>query len=278
MGSLLDSTVVMITGASSGIGRELARQLAPRAKTLILVARRRDRLEELRAELCAARPELGVHLEVRDLADTAALDAMLVSVGEAVGHVDVLINNAGVGNVGVFDLSDARKIESMITLNVTSLALLTRALLGPMVKKGRGGILNISSGFGLTFLPGFAAYIGTKHFVTGFTEALRADVSGTGVTVTQICPGPVATEFEQNVGNFTGHKVPTFLEISGERCARISLRAFERGRALVVPGLIMRAMMVMAALTPRFVLRIIANVVGRTLRKQQLALGAQQPH
>lgn len=277
MGSLLDDAVVMITGASSGIGRELARQLAPRAKTLILVARRRDRLEELRAELAALRPELGVHLEVRDLADTTALKAMVASVREAVGDVDVLINNAGVGDLGIFDRSDARKIECMITLNVTSLALLTHALLPSMVEKRRGGILNVSSSFGLAFLPGFAAYIGTKHFVTGFTESLRADLAGTGVTVTQICPGPVATEFEQNVGNFTGQKIPSFVEISGERCARIALRAFERGRALVIPGFLMRAVMLMTALTPRFALRIFANVVGRTLRKHQLALGSPEP-
>src|SRR5262249_28103797 len=163
-----------ITGASSGIGREMARLLAPRAKTLVLVARRRERLEELKAELLRAYGTLVVFVEPCDLAESGAWKALADAVRGRVGDVDVLINNAGVGDMGVFDRSDPDRLERMITVNVVAPAMLTRALLGPMVAKGRGGILNVSSGFGLSFLPGFAGYIGTKFFVTGFTEALRA--------------------------------------------------------------------------------------------------------
>lgn len=267
----IDGGTCLVTGASSGIGREIARQLAPRAAALVLVARRRDRLDALKEELVRARPDLRVHVEVRDLADPSACAALVESVRAAVGHVDVLVNNAGVGDMGMFDLADAERTRRMIELNVTSLVMLTRAFVAGMVERGRGGILNVSSGFGIGFLPGFATYVGTKHFVTGFTEALRADLAGTGVVVTQVCPGPVATEFEENVGNFTGEKVPAFIEISADRCARAAIRGLDRRRAMVIPGLLIRAVLFLSDASPRFLRRLFANVVGRMLRKRQLA-------
>jgi hypothetical protein len=139
-----------------------------------------------------------------------------------------------------------------------------------MVARKSGGILNVSSGFGLGFLPGFAAYIGTKHFMTGFTEALHADLAGTGVVVTQVCPGPVATEFEQNIGNFTGKKVPSFLEISARRCARAAFHGFRRRRALVIPGLFITAVLWLARYSPRFLARLFATLLGPLVRKRQL--------
>src|SRR5262245_30878299 len=208
----IDGAYVLITGASSGIGRELARLLAPRAHTLVLVARSVERLAELSSELEKVRPELQVVVDKCDLSVVGAEAAMLERVLPKVGRIDVLVNNAGVGDMSLFDMSDPKRVIDMIHLNVTSQVALTRALVGPMVERGSGGILNISSGFGLSFLPGFAAYIGTKHFTTGFTEALRSDLAGTGVVVTQVCPGPVATEFEQNIGNFTGVKQPSIVE------------------------------------------------------------------
>lgn len=267
----IDGGTVLITGASSGIGRAMALLLAPRARTLVLVARRKDRLEALRDELLRGRPELKVVLAPCDLGDRGQTDAMLDAVAAQAGDVDVLINNAGFGDLGVFDLADWGKTERMIGLNVTSLAYLTHRLVQPMVKRGRGGILNISSGWGLTFAPGLSAYIGTKHFVTSFTEALRLDLAGTGVVVTQSCPGPVPTEFEENMGNFTGMKVPSIVEISAERCAKASLRAFDRGRALVIPGVLIWLVTLLGIVTPRFVLRLVYRPFGRAIRKRQLA-------
>ncbi|MDB4995319.1 MAG: short-chain dehydrogenase [Myxococcaceae bacterium] len=269
--SPLDGGVVVITGASSGIGREMARKLVHRARAIVLVARRRERLDELKADLLKERADLIVHIEQRDLGNVAGLPAMVESIVKAVGDIDVLVNNAGLGDMGVFDMADPVKTEGMITVNVTTLTLLTRAVLPGMIARKRGGILNISSSFGLEFLPGFASYIGTKHYVTGFTEGLRADCAGTGVVISQVCPGPVATEFEEVAGNFTGMKVPSLIEISAEHCARAAINGFTKGRALIIPGFVMRLVMYSTGMTPRFIRRWFAALLGARVRKMQLA-------
>lgn len=271
MPSPIDGGVVLITGASSGIGREIARQIAHRAEAVVLVARRKDRLEELRDELKKQSPNLYVTIYACDVTKADDRDAMLKGVEAEAGPVDVLINNAGLGDLGVFDRSDWSKISQMIELNVTALAYLTHRLVRGMVARKRGGILNISSGFGLTWGPGMAAYAGTKHFVTAFTEGLRLDLVGTGVVVTQVCPGPVATEFADNVGNFTGMDVPGIVEISPERCARAAIRALDRRRALVVPGILIRFILFLGVWTPRWFLRLFFTPVARLLRKKQIA-------
>src|SRR4029078_3170900 len=142
------------------------------------------------------------------------------------------------------------------------------AFLPGMVARNRGGILNISSGFGLGFLPMFSVYCATKHYATGLTEALVADLSGTNVYATQVCPGPVATEVEATMGNQTGKKVPGFIELSAEQCARAAVSGFDRGRALVVPGLIMKIVMLVNELSPRFMRRLFARIVGRVARRR----------
>ena len=271
MSSPIDGGNVVVTGASSGIGMEIAKKLASRVKTLVLVARRRARLEELAAELQKASPSLRVEIMPCDLGDRAQTKELAVEIGRRGIDVDVLVNNAGVGLMGVFDRADPERVVSMIELNVVSLTLLTAALLPAMVARGRGGILNISSGFGVAVLPSFAAYIATKHYVTGFSEALRADLTGTGVRVTQVCPGPVATEFEERIGNFTGMKSPAILEITAEHCARAALNGFDRGRAMVVPGFWMRVLLAINALAPRFMRRLFASLFGRAIRKKEVA-------
>jgi uncharacterized protein len=271
MRSAIDGGSVLVTGASSGIGLEIARQVAPRAKTLILVARRVGRLEELKNELLEGHPQLRVEVLPCDLSDreqTKRLPGELVARGL---EIDVLVNNAGVGLMGMFDLADPDRVISMIDLNVTSLTLLTRALVPGMIARGHGGILNISSGFGLGVLPSFAAYVATKHYVTGFTEALIADLAGTGVTVTQVCPGPVATEFEQQIGNWTGASAPKAVEISAAECARASIRGFDRKKPLVVPGFVISLVLLANGMSPRFVRRALATALGALARKKELA-------
>jgi short-subunit dehydrogenase len=269
--SAIDGGTVLVTGASSGIGMAIARLVAPRAKALVLVARRVDRLEELKRSLVQARAELRVEVIPCDLASREELPKLVAEVAARNLAVDVLVNNAGVGMMGVYDTADTAKTAFMIDLNVTSLSLLTLAFLPGMVERRRGGVVNISSGFGLAVMPTFAAYCATKHFVTGFTEGLCADLAGTGVVATQVCPGPVATEFEQTMGNFTGAKVPAFVEISAEHCARAAVDAFDRGRALVVPGIAMKIVMLVNALAPRFLRRIFAGFIGRYARRKQLS-------
>lgn len=266
MSSPIDNGVVVVTGASSGIGAALCRQLARRARVLVLVARRTERLQALADELKGQ----GARCEVRaaDLGSADSARALLSSIEAEFGAVDVLINNAGMGDIGLFETSDPTKVEQMIAVNVVGLTAATRAVLPGMVKRGRGGILNVSSGFGLLFQPGFAAYVGTKHYVTGFTDSLRTELAGTGVRVTQVCPGPVATEFEAVAGNATGMKVPALLELSPAACASATIAAFDRDRALSVPGAAAWVLIHSGWWTPRVVLRWVSSLGGRMLRKR----------
>ncbi len=267
----LDDARVLLTGASSGIGREMARLIATRwtrAKSLALVARRVERLEKLREELARLNPQLEVHLLPCDLSDLDAAAKLPEQAIAALGRVDLLINNAGAGDFALFDRSDLKKMSDMLTLNVNSLVLLTHALVKPMVERGRGGVLNVSSGYGLGFTPGFAGYIGTKHFVTGFTESLRLDLSGTGVVVSQVCPGPVSTEFNERSGEGVEEMVPAFISQKATACARASLRGFERGRALILPNWVMRLVVVILAITPRFMMRLTQAWVARRWRRK----------
>lgn len=268
---------MLITGASSGIGRELARQVAGRCRALVLVARRRAELEALAAELRQSHPKVTVQVEVCDLLDEGQTERMLASVASSVGEVDVLINNAGFGDMTMFDLADWGRTARMIDLNVRSLTQLTLRLVGPMVARQRGGVLNISSGFGMAFLPGFAVYIASKHYVTGFTEGLRLDLEGTGVVVSQSCPGPVVTEFADQVGNFTGMDTPAFMTIGAEQCARETLAGFELDRAMIFPGFVNKIMMFFNNISPRFVRRLVAAAGSQKLRSMQLAARSQQP-
>ncbi len=265
----LDGTI-LLTGASSGIGRAMARQLAARASAIVLVARREQRLRELEGELVASSPSLRVSVQPCDLGDLEAVDSMLSRVAEEVGEVDVLINCAGLGDIGVFDLSPWPKQRLMIDVNCTALTYLTHRLVPGMRDRGRGGVLNVSSGFGLSFMPGVATYAGSKHYVTAFTEGLRLDLVGTGVVVSQVCPGPVDTEFEEVAGNPTGMDVPGFILLTPERCAAIALRGFQRDRALVVPGFWISVILAMGRFTPRPVLRLFYRWMGPALRRRQL--------
>ena len=264
----IDGTI-LITGASSGIGEAMARELAPRAKTIVLVARRRERLDALREELVTRHPQLSVSVQPCDLLSREATDRMLDAVASEVGHVDVLVNNAGFGDMGVFDRADWDKTERMIRLNVESLTYLTHRLARPMVERKRGGILMVSSGFGLEFMPGFPVYIATKHYVSALSECLRLELRSRGVVVTQVCPGPVRTEFESHIGNFTGRKPPGLAEISAERCARSAIRGFARGRAMVIPGVIIRLSLWVGAVTPRWVKRLVYIPLASLTRRVQ---------
>jgi uncharacterized protein len=137
-----------------------------------------------------------------------------------------------------------------------------------MVRRGRGGILNVSSGFGMTFMPGMAAYIASKHYVTALTETLRLELGGTGVVVSQLCPGPVETEFQQVAGNPTGVDIPKFITIDPVRCARAGLRGFERNRAIIVPGFLPWILITMGRVSPRWLLRLTYFWIGGWLRSK----------
>lgn len=263
---------VLVTGASAGIGHELALEFSACAETLVLVARRLDRLEKLRAELLERHPGLKVVALAADLSEEHDIETLLDRVAKQAGPVDVLVNNAGLGDSVLFDRADWARTRQILRTNILALAQLSWALVPGMVKRGRGGVLNIGSGAGLAVMPNAVAYVGSKHFVAGFSEALRADLSGTGVTVTQVCPGPVDSEFDQVAGSIGGMAgaPPQFFRISAAQCAREALAGFERGDALVFPGRAYRFAMRALPFIPMWLRRRQAANTATRLRAAQM--------
>jgi short-subunit dehydrogenase len=266
----LDDCSALITGASAGLGREFARQLAPRARALVLVARRGDRLNELRDELApdavAEDAVLGprsasattVQVRVVDLCDQTQIDELVKWLEQEKIDIDLLINNAGLGDVGPFASSEPPRNREMLLVNIVALTALTRKLLPRMIAQKRGAILNVSSSAGFLPIPTFAVYAATKAYVNSFTEALRAELRGTGITVTALCPGPVRTEF-QSVAQRPGGEPeygPDFVHVSPERVVRDALAAVEADRPLIIPGVMMRIGMCLVRLTPMSILRL----------------------
>lgn len=185
----------LITGASSGIGAEFARQLAPDTRAMVLVARRADRLEELAARLRVAAPELEIHVAARDITQPADRERLIAELAEKRLVPDLLVNNAGMGDYGEVATAEWPKLEAMIRLNVEALTAMTHAVLSAMIAAGGGSILNVSSLASILPIPDFAVYAATKAYVTSFSEALRLEVREHGIAVTALCPGPVHTEF-----------------------------------------------------------------------------------
>jgi hypothetical protein len=266
--------IVLITGASSGIGRELALEFGARSDRLVLVARRLDRLEQLQEELLGRYPGLKVVALAADLSDEHEIERLLAKVSEQAGAVDVLVNNAGLGDSVLFDRSEWARTRQLLRTNMFAVAQLTSALVPAMVERRRGGVLNIGSGAGLTVVPNAATYVGSKHFVAGFSEALRADLSGTGVTVTQVCPGPVESQFDQVAGSPGGMiGTPHLFRITAAQCARETLAGFERGDACVFPGRAYRFLMRMMPLFPLWMRRKQAASLAARLRAGQMHNG-----
>ncbi|MDP2673705.1 MAG: SDR family oxidoreductase [Dehalococcoidia bacterium] len=243
----------LITGASSGIGEAFARRLAKRGHDLVLVARRRDRMEKLAAQLSEAH---GVEAEVveADLAD----DSAVATVEERLrrGDIDLLVNDAGFATRGEFaGLPLARELEEL-DVNVRALMRLSHAALGPMVERGRGAVINVASVGAFQPVPHMATYAATKAFVLHFSEALHEEVKGKGVTVTCLCPGAVKTEFQQVAGVDEG-RLRAWK--SADDVVESALKAASARRAITVPGALNVAAMAAVKLMPRFVARRIAG-------------------
>jgi len=254
----LNGCNALITGASAGLGREFARQLAGRARSLILVARREQKLNELRDELKQQHPNLSVHTHKTDLANLTQLEELMAWLEREKIDVDLLINNAGLGDLGPFATSDPRHNEQMMLVNMVALTSLTRRLVPPMIARRCGAILNVSSSAGFLPIPGFAVYAATKAYVTSFSEALRAELRDIGVSVCALCPGPVHTEF-QEVAKRPGRQLesgPEFVHVSVKQVAREALVALEADRPLVIPGFIMKLGMFLVRITPTSILRL----------------------
>jgi len=261
----LDGCNALITGASAGIGREFARQLAGRARSLILIARREQKLNELRDELNQEYPKIAISFRRTDLANLTELNELLEWLDHKGIDVDLLINNAGVGDSGAFATSNPIRNEQMTLVNIVALTTLTRHLLPRMIARGRGGILNVSSSAGFLPIPAFAVYAATKAYVTSLSEALRAELRGTGVSVCALCPGPVHTEF-QEVAKRPGAQPdtgPEFVFVPVEQVVRDALAALEADRPLIIPGFPMKLGMFLVRIIPMPILRLLSRLSPR---------------
>jgi len=217
----------LVTGASSGLGEQFARQLSARGSEVILVARRADRLEQIASELPGP-----AHVVPFDLAaDAAGLKPKL----DELGHdVDLLVNNAGFGTYGRFVEIDQQQDANQVRLNCEAVVTLTHAFLPSMVERGRGGIINVASTAGMQPIPYEAVYSASKAFALRFTEAIWEEVRGTGVRVLAVNPGPVPTEWQQVAGHEDTSVVPG--KIEADQCVAEALAAYDRGRRSVIPG------------------------------------------
>jgi len=253
----LDRCSALITGASAGIAREFAQQLASRARSMILVARREEKLVELRDQLLQQQPNLRVHIRQVDLAEPVQLKQLLELLDREKIDVDLLINNAGLGDSGPFATSDPGRNEQILLVNILALTSLTRHLLPKMIARKHGGVLNVSSSAGFLPIPEFAVYTATKAYVTSLSEALRAELHGTGVSVCTLCPGPVRTEFQEVAKrpSAQAESGPDFVYVPVEKVVRDALVALEANRPLVIPGLAMKIGMFLVRLTPMSMLR-----------------------
>lgn len=252
-----------VTGASAGIGAAFARRLARDDWNLVLVARRRERLEVL-AEEVAKRHGVQARVLAADLAEAEGVGA---AVADLEAHLpDLLVNNAGFGTVGRFAELDPEREEREIRLNVLALVRLTRAVLPGMVARGSGAVIQVSSLAGEMAAPYNATYGATKAFVTRFSEALFEELRGTGVRIQALLPGFTRTEFQESAG-LDPEMVPSFAWMSAEQVVEASLEALERQQALCIPGMGNRVLAAFQSAAPRGIKRrIIGAALRRTLR------------
>jgi short-subunit dehydrogenase len=251
----------LVTGASSGIGEQIARQLAAAGCDLVLVARRQDRLAGLAASL-ADQHGTGAEVLAADLTTEAGLRAAGERLADPGRPVELLVNNAGVGSSGRFGQTAAATEQTQIQLNVLALVRLTHAALPPMMERGYGGVLNVSSVAGYVLMPGSSTYAATKAFVTSFSGSLHAEVSGCGVHVTALCPGFTRTEFHQ-AGPDEGSSIPGFAWQDAAGVARAGLAAVSAGRAVCVPGPLYKTAIGLSRVIPRSAVRAAVRAARR---------------
>ena len=252
----MTAPVTLITGASAGLGVDFARQYAAKGHRLVLVARRKDRLDTLAAELGNARA-----VEM-DLSQAGAADRLMADVAAAGEHVEILVNNAGFGLVGRFAKLDGKQQRDMIDLNCGVLTELAHAALPGMIDRGSGGILNVASTAAFQPGPGMAVYFATKAFVLSFTEALHEEMREKGVKVSALCPGPTSTEFGK-VAGFGGNKAVDSLAAQPGPVVEAGIAGLENNKAIVIPGFTNKVTAQSSRLLPRSTMRKIVNLIKK---------------
>jgi|SRR5436190_1965414 len=240
----------LITGASGGIGYELAKLFAQDGVGLVLVARNGSRLEAIAPELRA----LGaprVEVIVADLASANAVAPLLQEVSTRRLEIDVLVNNAGYGQSGSFAATDEATELGMIQLNIGALTALTRGVLPGMLARGRGRILNVASTAGFQPGPFMAVYSATKAYVVSFSEALAEELAGSGITVTTLSPGPTTTGFAARADMQQARLFRPGMTMTAAAVAAVGYAGLKRGRRLVVPGLLNKIQLQALRVSPR---------------------------
>ena len=246
--------VALITGASAGLGVEFAKALSKRGHRLVLVARRKARLDELAKELGNAR---AVALDLSKAGAPAKLMADVAAAGEV---VEVLVNNAGFGLIGRFAELDAKRLAQMIDLNVAALTDLCRAVAPQMIKRKSGAILNVASTAAFQPGPKMAVYFATKAFVLSLSEALHEELKPHGVSVTCLCPGPTRTEFG-DVAGFGGNGLFDRVAMESSQVVTAGLDGLDKNKAVVVPGWMNKLTANSGRFAPRAVVRKIAGAI-----------------
>lgn len=247
-------TVALITGASAGLGVEFARQLSKRGHTLVLAARRKDRLEALAKELGNAR------VVASDLSKAGAVRKLVADLDAAGEQVGILVNNAGFGLVGRFAELDPERLRQMIDLNVSTLTDLCRAVAPGMIERRTGGIINVASTAAFQPGPNMAVYFATKAYVLSFTEAVHEELKPFGVKVSCLCPGPTRTEFGE-VAGFGGNSTFDRVVMESPKVVEAGLNGLDRNHAVVVPGLLNKITAASTRFAPRSVVRKIAGAI-----------------
>lgn len=243
----------------------MARELASRGYSLALVARREERLRTLATELAA---EHGVEAEVvaADLGDAAERDRLQDALRGRGRAVEVLVNNAGFGHQADFATSPRERMVEMVRVNVEAVVDLTGRFLGQMVERGRGSVINVASTASFQPLPGSAVYAASKSFVLSFSEAVRTELRGSGVTVTAVCPGPVKTEFTEVAGvGGVEERTPGSVWMTAEEIARHAVDGAAHDKRVVVPGVLNRATALAGHYSPRSVALPLISRVWRNI-------------
>lgn len=262
----MSAGTALITGASSGIGLELAKLFARDGYDLVLVARRREKLQTLGAEL-GRQHGIKSRAIAADLADPAAPAEIFRQLAAASVAVDILVNNAGFGELGTFATIDVEVERRMIEVNVSALTVLTKLFLDGMLARGRGRILNVASTAGFAPGPLMAVYYATKSYVISLSEALAEELRGSGVSVTVLCPGPTITEF-QSVAHMEStrlFKMPGVM--NAESVARAGYAGLMRGKRMVVPGLINQVLPLVIRFSPRAMVVRVARLFQEQVRR-----------
>lgn len=246
------TTAAVVTGASSGIGAEIARELAGRGQNVVLVARSEDKLQALAGELAAR----GVRAEVlpTDLSDREARAGLLARVQSLGVEPSILVNNAGWSTQGAVAVADPQAELEMVEVDVAAVVDLTTRFVAGMAQRRSGAVLNVASTAAFQPLPGQAAYAASKAFVLSYSRAVAEEVRGAGVTVTALCPGPVDTDFIQTAGfdeNEAKKSMPAPMWVSAADVARAAVDGLDRGKDVVIPGAANQVAARLSYLTPR---------------------------